>query len=67
MLLFDDPYIQRIHENCKKNMKNTPEDWQRVADFFMEQSRKHPEKTTALLECYDRLAADVEHRDASQQ
>ncbi len=55
---FDDPYIQKIYDNCKKGISESRGNWQRAADFMIAQSIKHPEKSDALLECYNRLEAE---------
>lgn len=57
-----DAFVRRVYEDCIVNMKDTREDWQRVADFFKKQSQKHPEKTAELLKCYDMLDEAMKER-----
>ncbi|MED9933378.1 MAG: hypothetical protein UE970_08135 [Catenibacillus sp.] len=55
---FDDPYIQKIYDNCKKGISESRGNWQRAADFIKAQAIKRPEKNVGLLECYNRLEAE---------
>ena len=60
--LFNDEYVYNIYRNCKNHMKNTREDWQKTADFFIEKSIKYPEKTDELLKCYNLLEEELNCR-----
>lgn len=60
--IFTDPYIQKIYDNCKKGMTGSLKDWQRVADFMIKLSKRNPEKSAGLLECYNRLEKEVRNK-----
>lgn len=60
--------IQRLYDHCLRNMKNTHEDWDKVKDAFCKlYNLLDCVGKNEALECYDRIAEDVERRDASQQ
>lgn len=42
-------YIQRIYENCRDNMRDTEEDWQKVFSYL--EKMWTPERDTDIQEC----------------
>ena len=44
-----DAFVRRVYEDCIVNMKDTREDWQRVADFFKKAVTKASRKNSRVF------------------
>lgn len=55
--------LRRVYENSLSKMKNTYEDWKKVADAFQKiiiESGNDPETAKAALQFYDQLEKEFE-------